>query len=56
MKLQIFDDPWQYGIVDDFLSPERFKIIENLAKIEFEKYKEVGFNTPRGKYINYVKN
>ena len=55
MKLQIFDDPWQYGIVDDFLSPERFKIIENLAKIEFEKYKEVGFNTPRGKYTNFVK-
>ena len=55
MKLQIFNDPWEYGIVDDFLSPERFKIIENLAKIEFDKYKEVGFNTPRGKYINYVK-
>ena len=55
MKLQIYNDPWQYGIIDNFLSPERFEIIENLAKIEFEKYKKNGINTRRGKYTNYVK-
>tara|TARA_Y100000768_G_scaffold167026_1_gene125063 strand:- start:4704 stop:5300 length:597 start_codon:yes stop_codon:yes gene_type:complete len=55
MNLQIYSDPWQYGIVDNFLSPERFKIINDLAKIESEKFKTVGSNTPRGKYVRYVK-
>lgn len=55
MKLQIHSDPWQYGVIDNFLSPERFQEIENLAKIEFEKYKEVGVNTRRGKYTSFVK-
>ena len=53
--MKIYYDPWEYGVIDNFLSPERFKVIEDLAKIEFEKYKEVGFNTPRGKYTNFVK-
>tara|TARA_B100000508_G_scaffold39588_1_gene31017 strand:+ start:2418 stop:3017 length:600 start_codon:yes stop_codon:yes gene_type:complete len=55
MNLQIYSDPWEYGIVDNFLSPDRFNTIQDLARIEFEKYKKVGSNTPTGKYTNYVK-
>lgn len=56
MNLQIFNDPWEYGIVDNFLSPERFKEIEDQAQIEYEKYKVEGSNTFRaGKYIRYEK-
>tara|TARA_Y100001937_G_scaffold123059_1_gene185314 strand:+ start:609 stop:1208 length:600 start_codon:yes stop_codon:yes gene_type:complete len=55
MNLQIYSDPWEYAIVDNFLSPDRFNTIQDLARIEFEKYKKIGSNTPTGKYTNYVK-
>ena len=38
--MKIYYDPWEYGVIDNFLSPERFKVIEDLAKIEFDKYKK----------------
>jgi len=53
--MKIYYDPWEYGVIDNFLSPERFKVIEDLAKIEFDNYKKIGSNTPRGKYVRYVK-
>ena len=55
MKVQIFSDPWEYGVIDDFLCPERFDIIKNLANEELERFKKEGCNTPRGKYVRYVK-
>ena len=53
--MKIYYDPWEYGLIDNFLSPERFKVIEDLAKIEFERYKKEGINCRSNKYARYVK-
>tara|TARA_B100001996_G_scaffold350469_1_gene309852 strand:+ start:516 stop:1109 length:594 start_codon:yes stop_codon:yes gene_type:complete len=55
MKITHHNKPWEYVIIDDFLSPERFKTIEDLAIQELGRYQVEGPNTPRGKYIRFTK-
>ena len=55
MKITHHNKPWEYVIIDDFLSPERFKTIEDLAIQELGRYQVEGPNTPRGKYTRYTK-
>ena len=55
MKINYYKKPWEYIVIDDFLSPQRFKDIEDLAILELGRYQLEGPNTPRGKYIRYTK-
>ena len=55
MKINYHKKPWEYIIIDDFLSPQRFKDIEDLAILELGRYQLEGPNTPRGKYVRYTK-
>ena len=55
MKINYYKKPWEYIVIDDFLSPQRFKDIEDLAILELGRYQVEGSNTPRGKYIRYTK-
>tara|TARA_B100001250_G_C19766138_1_gene774850 strand:- start:417 stop:1022 length:606 start_codon:yes stop_codon:yes gene_type:complete len=55
MKITHHEKPWQHVIIDDFLSPERFEHIQNLAIEELGRYQVEGPNTPRGKYVRYTK-
>ena len=54
MKITHYEKPWQHVIIDDFLSPERFKTIEDLAIQELGRYQIEGPNTRRGKYQRYT--
>ena len=56
-------EPWEYVVIDNFLSPERWQTIKNLAAIELEKYEhwsadeKIYFNKankPRNKYTSYL--
>ena len=55
MKVDFITEPWTCVTVDDFLSPERFAEIKEQAAEEMERFREVGVNTPRGKYVRYDK-
>lgn len=55
MKVDFITEPWTCVTVDDFLSPERFAEIKKQAAEEMERFREVGVNTPRGKYVRYDK-
>ena len=52
MKITHHEKPWQHVIIDDFLSPERFKTIEDLAIQELGRYQIEGLNTFRGDRYN----
>ena len=52
MKITHYEKPWQHVIIDDFLSPERFKTIEDLAIQELGRYQIEGLNTFRGDRYN----
>ena len=47
-------DPWQYLTVENFLSPERWEEIQDLARSEMEAYHNSKDLTISGKYIRYV--
>ena len=51
MKVDFITEPWTCVTIDDFLSPERFAEIKEQAAEEMERFREVGVNTPRGKYV-----
>ena len=53
--ITLIKKPWEHIIIDDFLSPERFEHIQNLAIEELGRYQVEGPNTPRGKYVRYTK-
>ena len=48
MNINHVKDPWECYVFDNFLSPERWKEIRNLADIQLEKYYE-WTNSPRKK-------
>ena len=52
MKITHYEKPWQHVIIDDFLSLERFKTIEDLAIQELGRYQIEGLNTFRGDRYN----
>ena len=56
MKITHHEKPWQHVIIDDFLSPERFEHIHDLAIQELGRFQVEGPNTFRGdRYIRYTK-
>ena len=55
MNVQHHNKPWEYVIIDDFLSPERFQKVHDLAIEELGRYQVEGPNTRRGKYVRYTK-
>ena len=52
MKITHHEKPWEHIIIDDFLSPERFEHIHNLAIEELGRYQIEGLNTFRGDRYN----
>tara|TARA_B100000902_G_scaffold200541_1_gene191082 strand:- start:665 stop:1273 length:609 start_codon:yes stop_codon:yes gene_type:complete len=55
MKLTHHHEPWEYMEIEDFLPTHKFEKIQELAQRELERYHIEGVNTPRGKYINFIK-
>ena len=55
MKIKHNYEPWEYMEIEDFLPPDRFQELQDQAKIELENYYNQGSNTPRGKYIHFLK-
>ena len=56
MKIDFITEPWEHIIIDDFLSPERFEHIHDLAIQELGRFQVEGPNTFRGnRYIRYTK-
>ena len=52
MKINFVTEPWEHIIIDDFLSPERFEHIQNLAIEELGRFQVEGLNTFRGDRYN----
>ena len=52
MKIDFITEPWEHIIIDDFLSPERFEHIQNLAIEELGRFQVEGLNTFRGDRYN----
>lgn len=56
MKINYDKKPWEHVIIDDFLSPDRFEHIQDLAIQELGRFQVEGSNTFRGdKYVRYTK-
>ena len=53
---EIFNDPWEYKNIENFLSQERFDELKQQALAELEYLDMFGFYRRSGHYIRYVKN
>jgi hypothetical protein len=56
MKVKQYNDPWDYYVIDDFLTPERFDYIKKLAIIEKEYLDTFGFYSRSNHYFRFEKN
>tara|TARA_B100001109_G_C18639129_1_gene369739 strand:+ start:14 stop:610 length:597 start_codon:yes stop_codon:yes gene_type:complete len=55
MKIQHHHEPWEYMEIEDFLNPLDCQRIDYLGQRELERYYVEGINTPRGKYVKFLK-